>query len=287
MPDLDVVTVGRIALLGALAAGILLLSYGFSRPLDPGAVALRRYFTSLATKAEFLRLRIKPSRIISAQCVAIVLMIGLALYLFRWEPVALSLVAIPLPWAMLEKQVSDRIIAIESQTDIWLGALANALRASPSLGEGIASTIAITEAPLCHELETLMKDYELGTPLDEALANLGQRCRSNVMDACLQALRVARKSGGNLPETLESAAAALRELARLEGVVRTKTAEGKMQAMVIGFLPIPVVSAINWIDPAYLAPMWETFFGNLLVGVAIVIWIVAILLARKICSVDV
>jgi tight adherence protein B len=107
------------------------------------------------------------------------------------------------------------------------------------------------------------------------------------MDACLQALRVARKSGGNLPETLESAAAALRELARLEGVVRTKTAEGKMQAMVIGFLPIPVVSAINWIDPAYLAPMWETFFGNFLIVVATIIWIVAILLARKICTVDV
>jgi tight adherence protein B len=228
-----------------------------------------------------------PVLVIGGQAVMVAVMMVIGLLLRRWEPMALALVVLPLPWLVLEQKVNRRVTAIEAQTDVWLGALANALRASPSLGEALSSTVSVTEAPLSEELETLMKDYELGTPLDEALTNLGQRCRSQVMDACLQALRVAKKSGGNLTETLESAAAALRELARLEGVVRTKTAEGKMQAVVIGFIPLPLVSAINWIDPTFLAPLWNTFYGNLLLAIAGFFWLTAIVLAKKICAVDV
>jgi tight adherence protein B len=255
--------------------------------MDPGRVALRRYVAALKSRVEFLRLEVTARKIVVGQASTITVFLGLALASNRWEICGLVVLAGVVPWLWLERRVNQRVSAIEAQTDIWLGALANALRASPSLGEAIASTIVVTEAPLSQELETLMKDYELGTPLDEALTNLGQRCRSQVMDACLQALRVARKSGGNLTDTLESAAAALRELARLEGVVRTKTAEGKMQAIVIGVVPIPLVCIVNWIDPLFFAPLWNSFTGHLLLGLATVLWFAAVLLARKIVAVDV
>jgi tight adherence protein B len=287
MPNIEPITLGRITLLLLVTAVLLLTAYGFMTPTDPGRVWLRRYRGELKVRMDFLRLSAKPEKVLVVQSAVCFVMCVLSLLLRRWEPAVLSCVVIPAPWIWLESKVSKRITAIESQTDIWLGALANALRASPSLGEAISSTIAVTEVPLCQELETLMKDYELGTPLDEALANLGRRCRSPVMDASLQALRVARKTGGNLTDTLESAAAALRELARLEGVVRTKTAEGKTQAMVIGCVPFALASIISWVDPVFLSPLWDTVFGNILVVIAGIIWAVAVLLAKKICAVDV
>jgi len=278
---------GRVALCLFVFGLGLVCCFVFGEQVSPGRVWIRRYLADLKLRMDFLRLGTSPERVLVAQSLGLCACVIGSLVARRWEPCGLCIVLIPTPWLWLERSVAKRAQAIEVQTDIWLSALANALRASPSLGEAISSTILVTEPPLSQELETMMKDYELGTPLDEALTNLGERCRSQVMDACLQALRVARRSGGNLTETLESAASALRELARLEGVVRTKTAEGKMQSVVIGMIPFPLVCSINWIDPEFLAPLWRNFKGNVVLGVATVLWLSAIFLAKKIVSVDV
>jgi tight adherence protein B len=165
--------------------------------------------------------------------------------------------------------------------------VANALMASPSLGEAIASTTTLVPSPISEEVDVLVKEYELGTPLDRALDNLAARISSQTLSGTVLALKVARKSGGNLPEMLENAAGALRELARLEGVVRTKTAEGKAQAFVIGLIPIPMVGGIHLMAPRFFEPLASTFLGNLIVVGAAAMWATAILLARKILAVDV
>ena len=143
------------------------------------------------------------------------------------------------------------------------------------------------QAPMSEEIDLLVKEYELGTPLDRALDNLTTRVSSSTLSGAVLALKVARKTGGNLPEMLESAAAAQRELARLVGVVRTKTAEGKAQAFVIGLIPAPLVLGVHAMDPHFFAPLAQSFLGNLVVAGATALWAVAILMARKILAVDV
>jgi tight adherence protein B len=191
------------------------------------------------------------------------------------------------PKVLLEWLVARRILKLEEQIEPWLNAIANALKASPSLGEAIASSISLVQSPMSDEVDVLVKEYELGTPLDRALDQFAERVESRTLAGTVLALKVARRSGGNLPETLESAAAALRELARLEGVVRTKTAEGKAQAFVIGAIPVPMIGLIYFIDQNFFEPLAQTFLGNLVVAGAAALWVVAILTARKILAVDV
>jgi len=140
---------------------------------------------------------------------------------------------------------------------------------------------------MSEEIDLMYKEYELGTALDRALEQFAERIGSKTLSGAVLALQVARNSGGNLPEMLEQAATALRELARLEGVVRTKTAEGKAQAFVIGMIPLPMVGGIHLMDDHFFAPLVTTFAGNLVVGAAATLWLLAILLSSKILAVDV
>jgi tight adherence protein B len=93
--------------------------------------------------------------------------------------------------------------------------------------------------------------------------------------------------GGNLPKILETTANSLREMARLEGVVRTKTAEGKMQMWVLAVFPLLLILAVNSINPGYFEPMTSSLAGYLLVGFAVVFWLGALVSARKILAVDI
>ena len=272
------------ALTAAILAGIVAL---FGTPEAAGRAKLRAYRNWVDRRLRFIRASTSAERVVAMQAIAAALALVGAVAFREW----LCLLAVPfvalVPWLVLEQRAARRVTLVEEQIEPWLNAVANALKASPSLGEAIASTTTLVPTPISEEIDVLVKEYELGTPLDRALDNLATRISSQTLSGTVLALKVARKSGGNLPEMLENAASALRELARLEGVVRTKTAEGKAQAFVIGVIPVPMVGGIHLMDPHFFEPLASTFLGNLIVVGAAAMWATAILLARKILAVDV
>ena len=191
------------------------------------------------------------------------------------------------PGLWLSRRRLERTTAVDAQLDAWLLALANSLRASPSLGDAIEASASLVAVPLCEELQLTVKENQLGLPLDRALHEMAQRIGSPVFSAAIATLRIARNTGGDLSATLEGAAASLREMARLEGVVRTKTAEGRAQALVIGVIPFPLVYMLHLLDPGLLTPLWSTDKGHLVLAAAVLLWMTALVLARKIVDVDV
>jgi len=274
-------TVVALALL--LGAAVLAL---FGEAESSGSRALRRYLATLDAKLRFLRTPLRGARLVAGQAAAGVLLI-LAAATHRGNWLLLLPLLVLVPHFLIEKRVAERITKLEAQIEPWLVAIANALKASPSLGEAIASSATVVPPPMSQEVETLVKEYELGAPLDRALDSLAERIPTRTLQSTVLALKIARKSGGDYSKMLENAAAALRELARLEGVVRTKTAEGRAQAYVIGGIPFPLIMCVQLIDPRFFRPLIATFAGNLMIGAAAVMWVLAILLARKVLAVDV
>jgi tight adherence protein B len=278
---------GRITaalLVLALTLGVFVL---LGNAESAGQRVIRDYVATLDRQLRFLRSAIRGAHVLVGQLVLSLSTAGIGLWKNDW----LWLLTLPAifvgPRVFLNKFSARRVAKVDEQIETWINAVANALKASPSLGEAICSTTTLVPSPMSQELDVLVKEYELGTPLDEALENLGRRINSKTLAGTVTALKIARRSGGNLTEMLETAASSLREFARLEGVVRTKTAEGKAQAFVIGMVPVPMVLGIKAMDPQFFDPLFHSFLGQLIVAGAVVLWAIAILAARKILDVDV
>jgi len=278
---------GRIAGLLVVFALVSTLALLFGDQRSPGQRVVRAYLGELDKSLRFLHSPIKGAHILMGQAA-----LGLGLFTCTlWHRDVLwllPLLAIVLaPKVFLNKATSRRVCMVEAQIEPWVNAVANALKASPSLGEAICSTTTLVPAPMSQELDVLVKEYVLGTPLDQALENLSQRINSDALSGTVTALKIARRTGGNLTEMLESAAGSLREFARLEGVVRSKTAEGKAQAFVIGMIPIPMVLGVREIDPHFFDPLFHSFLGQLIMAGAATLWVLATVLTRKILDVDI
>lgn len=278
---------GRLAASALIAAAVALFVHLFDSASAPGTVAILKYVARLNEKLAFLRIAKRGTLILALQIACAVGLLVVAIV----EAQPVLVVVFPaigfLPAVFLNQRIALRTAALEAQIEAWLNAIANALKASPSLGEAISASASLVGAPMREEIDVVIKEYELGTPLDRALETFAHRIDSKTLGGCVLALQIARRSGGNLPEMLESAAVALREMARLEGVVRTKTAEGKAQAFVIGMIPAPLVLMINWLEPTFLNPLFVTFTGHLVLAAAGVLWASAIALSRKILAVDI
>ena len=161
------------------------------------------------------------------------------IYLLLIPPIMLA------PFYVLKGRAEQRVLRLEEQLDSWLLMLSNALKATPSLGEAISNSAKLMRPPMSEELDLGLKENKLGTPLDQAILNMSARIGSQSVSSALATILVGRQTGGDLPRILEESAATLREMARLEGVVRTKTAEGKTQAYVLGVIPFVLIGAIQ------------------------------------------
>lgn len=280
--SLDLLALRSLALVLLGSAPSLLLFAQRAR----ARAALARHRAELERDLGFLRLRLAPNLLIGAQASMFGLsFVALALRSYLLASLLATFALSPRPW--LSYQRSRRTTAIEAQLDGWLFGLAATLRAVPAPGKAIAHSALLVAIPLREELETLVKEQTLGASLESALARMSARIGSRTLESALATLRIGQASGGDIPHILERSAATLRELGRLEGVVRTKTAESKAQAWLLALLPFPLVALLHWLDPAFLAPLLRGVRGALVIAGAVVLWLASIVAARRILDVDI
>ena len=277
---------GRIAalLLILLVAGHL--GHELASDRAPIRTWLRRYQANWHQELTFLHAPWSEKRIVAIQA-ALACAAALFLLLGQWAFALLALVCVFGPNAWLVRARQKRSARLELQLDLWLTALTNALQATPALGDAIASTAKLVDPPMSDEIELVTKENALGMPLDDALERAAVRSGSRVFRSVITTLKVARNTGGNLPTTLATAAESLREMARLEGVVRTKTAEGRVQTIVLGLLPAGLYYLLITMRPDHFDPMDRTTVGTLLYVTAGVLWAGAVAAAHKILAVDI
>jgi len=245
-----------------------------------------RYHAKLHRDLRTLMLPLNATKVIRSQILLIASSLLGTIVIAPLLALAIPAIAL-LPNYWLTSKVRQRAEALESQLDGFLVALTNAVRAAPALGSALASVVPLCPRPIRDEFDWVVKAFQVGTPLDQALMQLSNRVPSQSLAAAVNMLCIARRTGGDLARTLETSAASLREMARLEGVVRTKTASGKAQATAIGFLPIPLVAGLRMADENFLAPMLGNLTGHLLITASVALWIAAIVLANRIVAVDI
>lgn len=278
-------------LLGFLAAILIATAVGISafQLIASGVriARLARYRERLDRDLSFLLARVSATQVISCQAIGLAVIVTGSLAL-RMGILWVAVVPVVMgPRLSLLRACSVRRRAIEAQLDGWLTTLSNGLVASASLGEALGSSARLVESPLREEIERMMAHVQMGTPLDRAMTALGTRVGSPVVSGALLSLRIARNAGGELRPVLQDAAAALRDMARFEGVVRAKTAEGRAQALALSIIPAPLVISIHLLSPEFFAPLAGSLAGLLIVGAAGALWLEAIALAARIATVDV
>lgn len=268
----------------AVAGGAVALYLSLCAPDSALRRSVGRYVESLNRDLRFLMIDGSGTRILQAQ-VAVALAAAVA---SLWLGVALALVPVAAiaPRYWLRRARRQRVERIEQQLDGWLLMLANMLRATGSLGDAIRATADLVHGPLAQELDLALKEIRLGSSLEQALTAMAARIDSRVVSTNVATLLVGRTTGGELATLLEESAAALREMARLEGVVRTKTAQGKAQLFVLVAAPIVLMGAFRAVDPHFFDPLYHTPIGTVVLATAVALWLGALVWARKVLSVD-
>jgi tight adherence protein B len=274
------------ALLVLMAACLLFAFWSAQSAKLPGSGVIERYVQYLDGRLRRLFLPQHGKVIAIGQLSG--LLITLAAALATRDPFALVLVPFVAlgPHLYLARMEAQKLVRIDAKVDAFTVALSNALRATPNVARALATVVTTMPAPLSQELELTLRDMRVGSTLDQALTDLSARVGSTTLDSTISALLIGRRVGGNVPEILAQTGASVREMSRLQAVLRAKTADGRVQAMVLAIFPIGVVVIFDMLSPGYFAPLTTTATGTMIMALAGAFWLAALLLSRKIMKVE-
>lgn len=161
------------------------------------------------------------------------------------------------------------------------------MRAGLSLNQALETTVAYESTPLKQELALLLRELKLGVDLNEALDHLHARVPVVEVQLVAAAMRLSREVGGNLAETLERISDTLRKRLQMEGKIKSLTAQGKLQGLVMVGLPIFLIVSLRQLEPAAMEYLFHSWHGWLAIAAIVSLELVGYHFIRKIVNIDV
>lgn len=177
---------------------------------------------------------------------------------------------------------------LESQLVGGIRTLTSGVRAGLNLVQSMQLVAGDGPLPLRQEITHLLREYEYGLPLEEAMDNAVARIGSGDFALLFAALQTHRERGGDLGNTLDRIGNSILEIQRLENRVKTLTAEGRVSARFLGSMPLAVLAVLYFfVDRDAVVKLFSDPMGNVFLLVIVVLNVAGFLWIRKILSVDI
>ena len=261
--------------------------------IDVGTVTLVRYRENFTRQAGFQAreffLFIDPSRLFIFN-LGVILLGGMLTWLLTGSlllvlPAVAALALLPrVLYAAMRRR---RLQRFEHQLPDGLMMLCGGLRAGVGFSSAIQQLVTEAPAPLGQEFSLVLREQRLGVTLEQSLANLARRMPTQSTVLVVSAMRIASETGGGLAETLERAAQTIRSRLQMEGKIGALTSQGKLQAWVVGLLPLVLMLVLDHMEPEAMALMWHSRLGWGTLGVIALLECMGVYVIRKIIAIDV
>jgi tight adherence protein B len=149
-----------------------------------------------------------------------------------------------------------------------LQVVASAIRSGHSMVGALAVVAEEASGPAQEEFRAIVAAERVGLPLEDSIRESARRMDSRDMEQLALVAIVQRETGGNTAEVLDRAVETIRERAELRRMMASLTAQGRLSRAIVTALPIFLLIALSVINPGYLAPLFQTTGGQILLTVA-------------------
>lgn len=261
--------------------------------IDIGVSTMARYRAQFTERTSFQAreffLFVDPGKIFAAHVTLVVLGSILTALFFRNFVLGLGTGAALgfLPRVVFARMRQRRLRRFEEQLPDALTMLSGALRAGLSLRSAIGQLVIEAPAPLGQEFTLILREQRLGATLEQSLNGLARRIPTPTTILTVSAMRIASETGGGLAEMLERTSNTVRSRLQIEGKIRALTAQGKLQAWIVGLLPVGLMLVLNQMEPGEMSVLWHSPMGWGALAVIGTLEALGIYVIRRIVAIDV
>jgi tight adherence protein B len=272
---------------GRAGAGEKRRAMGFLRALDR-RLETRRFGGGLALRLRRADLRLRVGEFLAFSVSAGVILGIVALWsLGPLAALGLFCAGVAVPFLYVGRRCEARVRAFGGQLPDALLIMANCLRSGYSVLQAMDVVGRELPPPIGRDFDRVVREVRVNIPIEDAMKNLVHRINSPDLDLVVTAILIQRQVGGNLAEVLDRITWTIRERVRIQGEIRTLTAQGRISGWIIAFLPAALGCLLYLMSPEYIGPLVTTPAGWAMVGLAVFMELVGVFFISRVIKVEV
>jgi tight adherence protein B len=216
--------------------------------------------------------------------VAAAVVAGLIWGSWLWSAVALA-GGLVVPWVRMTRRARRRLRAFEEQLADVLMTMSGSLKVGLTFHNSLISVVHDGMPPASEEFERLLNETQLGRPMEDALAAMGDRVDSEDLRFVLMSVGIQREIGGSLAELLQTVSETVRERQQFRRKVRALTSMGRISAYILVALPFIIAAVVSILSPDYMEPLFHTTAGHVLIAIMFCMTVVGGFFLKRIVSI--
>ncbi len=185
-----------------------------------------------------------------------------------------------MPNLILKMRFKRRAQKFDNQLLDAINMLTSCLKGGLSLLQGIEVLVEEMPPPISQEFSLIIRENKMGISLEESLTRLNKRMNLEELGLVVNALLVARETGGELTKVFSRLSVTIRDNHKLKENIKTLTLQGRMQGIIMSFLPIVFVAWVLSVDKHHFDIMLKSDLGRMLLVGAVVLQICGMLLIK-------
>lgn len=203
---------------------------------------------------------------------------------YIFVPLSLFVGTFGLPRFWLNRRIAKRLRKFTAEFANSVDLIVRGIKAGLPLNECMQIIARESPEPVCSEFRDVIEQLRMGVTMADALDRMAMRIPIPEVRFFAIVIAIQQASGGNLSEALGNLSGVLRDRAKLAMKVQAMSAEAKAGAMVLGSLPPAVAVMISFLSPKYLAPMFTTNLGNLVLLMGLLWMAIGVFVMKKMIS---
>ncbi len=203
-----------------------------------------------------------------------------------WFGVITGLVTGAMPLFYIQFMKKRRLKAFAAQLPFALDLIKSSLEAGHSLQRAMQVLVSEFADPLGAEFRTVLEQNRIGLPLPRALEDMLKRVPEDDLRLLVVAVRVQTEVGSSLAQIVGRLSEIVRIRQRLRMQIRALTAQSRMGGMVVGILPIIVLTIFSVVQPGYTDKLFHDPTGQKILKFAIGSDLLALITIRRLLKVD-
>jgi len=193
---------------------------------------------------------------------AVVLALGLgaAVGLFR-NSIIVAIISFVigggLPFYYVQRKRKARLAKLLEQLPDAFDLMGRVIRAGQTTAQAMLAVADEFSQPIAGEFSYCYEQQNLGLSPEYSLRDLARRTGLLEIKIFVTALLVQQQTGGNMAELLDKLSTMIRQRAKLRGQIKTLTAEGRFQAIILVALPIMLFCIMFFINRDYAGELLD------------------------------
>ena len=143
------------------------------------------------------------------------------------------------------------------------------------------------ESLMGEEILRIRRGLEINITLEELVDNLSNRSGAEEIEMFSDVLKSAKRNGGNITEVLADTASRIRESICVDAEIETIMAEKKLELRIMEGMPFIILLYLNITSVGYFDVLYEGIFGRVFMTAALIVYVAALMLGRKVMRINV